>query len=139
VARIMRRHKELKRVRVEGHTDSSASDQYNDRLSQRRANAVREYLSNQAVDEARLDAVGFGEKQPIESNETKAGRAKNRRVQFIIVERSGEGPEGEQVETDAKAAQAEAGEPKAKVEDQGEDEDEGEDEEEEDDAGDDEE
>lgn len=78
----------LKKVLIEGHTDSKGSDSYNMRLSQRRANSVRKHLMNKGgVDGGVLEAVGFGETRPIESNKTKSGRAKNRRVEFKIIER----------------------------------------------------
>ena len=72
-------------VRIEGHTDSRGSDKYNKRLSQDRANSVQKYLVGQAVPAARMTAVGLGEEQPIESNDSEDGRAKNRRVEFHIV------------------------------------------------------
>ena len=78
----------LKKVLIEGHTDSRGSDSYNMRLSQRRANAVRKHLIDKAgVDEEVLEAVGFGETRPIASNRSKKGRAQNRRVEFKIIER----------------------------------------------------
>jgi uncharacterized protein (TIGR03382 family) len=96
VARIIRRHPELAIIRVEGHTDAKASHTYNDSLSQRRAEAVREYLSNRGVDDVRLEAVGYGETRPIATNATDEGRAANRRVQFMILERGGGAPADEQ-------------------------------------------
>ena len=72
-------------VMVEGHTDSRGGDSYNLRLSDRRANAVREYLIAQGVDGERLESIGFGETKPIDSNHTADGRERNRRVEFTIV------------------------------------------------------
>ncbi len=77
------------RVRIEGHTDSQGNDAYNKDLSQRRAEAVRAFLVEHGVDEARLDAKGFGEEVPVKDNRTKAGRAANRRVEFVIVDAAG--------------------------------------------------
>jgi outer membrane protein OmpA-like peptidoglycan-associated protein len=85
VARVLMEHPEVARVRVEGHTDSRGKDQKNMVLSQGRADSVRTYLIGKGVADDRLTAVGFGETQPIEPNSTTSGRAKNRRVEFIIV------------------------------------------------------
>lgn len=72
-------------VVVAGHTDSRGNDATNVALSRRRANAVREYLlANMTMDEARITAVGYGEAQPIASNETENGRALNRRIDVIL-------------------------------------------------------
>jgi outer membrane protein OmpA-like peptidoglycan-associated protein len=71
-------------VRVEGHTDSIASDEYNQALSERRAKAVADWLSKYGVDEARLTSRGFGESKPVADNDTTAGRQKNRRVEVVI-------------------------------------------------------
>ncbi len=72
-------------IRIEGHTDSQGSAEANRALSQRRANAVREYLlSRMAISSARVESVGLGEDQPIASNETEAGRAQNRRIEVVL-------------------------------------------------------
>lgn len=72
-------------VTVEGHTDSHGSDAKNLELSQQRADAVSQYiLANMGVGASRLNAVGYGESKPIANNETKEGRAKNRRIEVII-------------------------------------------------------
>ena len=72
------------RVTVEGHTDSVGSDAYNQRLSERRANLVRDYMMEQGVAGSRITAVGLGESKPVASNETAAGRAENRRVDIDV-------------------------------------------------------
>lgn len=72
-------------VDVYGHTDSTGSDAYNQDLSERRATSVADYLSSHGVQGARIATRGFGETQPIASNETEAGRAENRRVEIKIV------------------------------------------------------
>jgi outer membrane protein OmpA-like peptidoglycan-associated protein len=72
-------------IEVAGHTDSSGSDQYNQTLSQRRAQAVTGYLSSHGVKNERLMSVGAGEGHPIASNDTEQGRAANRRVELTIV------------------------------------------------------
>lgn len=69
---------------VEGHTDSRGSDEYNQRLSQRRAEAVRDFLIAEGVPAARLSAVGRGESSPIAANGTAEGRANNRRVEVHL-------------------------------------------------------
>ncbi len=72
-------------VAIEGHTDSQGDDNYNQELSQRRANAVREYiLANMNVDGEWIMAVGYGESRPIANNETADGRAKNRRIDILV-------------------------------------------------------
>lgn len=70
---------------VAGHTDSVGSDASNQVLSERRANAVASYLLSKQVLEARIDAVGFGEKYPVADNATAAGRAENRRVELSLI------------------------------------------------------
>jgi outer membrane protein OmpA-like peptidoglycan-associated protein len=87
VATVMATHAELK-IRVEGHTDSQGDAAYNLALSQRRAQAVVDYLVGKGVDGARLDAQGYGEAKPIANNRTRDGRAQNRRVVFSIVRAS---------------------------------------------------
>lgn len=71
-------------INVYGHTDSRGADDYNLRLSERRANAVVSYLSSLGIASNRMIAKGIGEAEPIASNDTDAGRAKNRRVEFAI-------------------------------------------------------
>ena len=68
-----------RKIRVEGHTDSQGSSSYNLDLSQSRADSVRLYLIEQGIAGDRMRARGFGEEQPIDSNETADGRAANRR------------------------------------------------------------
>jgi OmpA-OmpF porin, OOP family len=68
---------------IEGHTDSIGTEEYNLRLSDRRAKAVFDYLASRGVNLARLQSVGKGESQPVADNATEAGRAQNRRVMLI--------------------------------------------------------
>ncbi|KAA3662268.1 MAG: hypothetical protein DWQ10_02770 [Calditrichaeota bacterium] len=71
---------------IEGHTDAQGSEVQNRRLSEDRANAVKQYLiANMGIPQARIQSVGYGESRPIESNETKEGRAKNRRIDVVII------------------------------------------------------
>ena len=86
VALVLVRNPNLRRVRVEGHTDDQGKDAYNLQLSQRRVDSVLAYLVNQGVGADRLEARGFGETQPIADNKTAQGRAENRRVEFRIME-----------------------------------------------------
>ncbi|MFV0476024.1 MAG: OmpA family protein [Pikeienuella sp.] len=72
-------------IDVIGHTDSTGAETYNYELSQRRANSVSGFLVNRGVVPARVVAFGRGETQPIDSNETDSGRARNRRVELVIV------------------------------------------------------
>lgn len=72
-------------VEVAGHTDSSGSDQYNQALSERRAQSVASYLSSHGVQGSRLITVGAGEGHPVASNDSEQGRAANRRVEMTIV------------------------------------------------------
>jgi len=69
-------------VEIQGHTDSYGTDAYNEKLSQRRANAVKNELIKLGVDGKRLTTAGFGESQPVDTNETDEGRAYNRRVNY---------------------------------------------------------
>ncbi|AFJ02774.1 Outer membrane protein A precursor [Methylophaga frappieri] len=73
-------------VRVEGHTDSVGPEAYNLNLSQRRAEAVVDYLVANGVNGSQLVPVGMGEGQPVADNSTSQGRAENRRVDFVVVE-----------------------------------------------------
>ena len=68
-----------------GHTDSIGSDAYNQKLSIRRAEAVKAYLISKGIESNRVYTEGKGEKQPAASNSTAAGRAKNRRVEIEVV------------------------------------------------------
>lgn len=70
---------------IQGHTDSTGPDAYNQTLSEKRAQSVADYLKIQGVSVDRLTAVGYGESQPIADNSTADGRTENRRVSFVIV------------------------------------------------------
>jgi outer membrane protein OmpA-like peptidoglycan-associated protein len=72
-------------VLVEGHTDSAGSEEYNWKLSQQRAESVTNYLVSQGIATSRFTTKWYGETQPKESNETAAGKAKNRRVELAII------------------------------------------------------
>lgn len=83
-AKFLKRYANVNAV-IEGHTDSTASDAYNQKLSERRATAVKDMLvSRYGIAPSRLSAVGYGESRPIASNATKEGKAQNRRVVAVM-------------------------------------------------------
>lgn len=89
IAGVIKDHPELKLIQIEGHTDDQGGALANQRLSQGRAEAVRDFLVKAGVQGERLTALGFGEAVPIAENTTPEGRARNRRVEFTILSRSG--------------------------------------------------
>ncbi len=91
IAEVLHEHPEIKKIRVEGHTDRRGGYRRNLRLSQRRAEAVRDYLISQGIDPARLIAKGYGYKRPRVPELTPRHRAINRRVEFRILKREGKG------------------------------------------------
>ena len=72
-------------VNVAGYTDSVGSESYNMKLSKERADSVTQYLQSRGVSAQRLNSVGYGESNPVDTNETEAGRANNRRVEITLV------------------------------------------------------
>jgi outer membrane protein OmpA-like peptidoglycan-associated protein len=74
-------------VRIEGHTDSIATDDYNLSLSKRRAQSVMDWLASHGIERTRLASFGFGETKPVASNDDPAGRQKNRRVEVVIAKK----------------------------------------------------
>lgn len=72
------------KIEIHGYTDSEGSAEANRALAQRRADAVRQHLANAGVDDSRLSAVGHGQANPVASNDTQDGRAKNRRIEFRV-------------------------------------------------------
>ncbi len=85
-AALLQKHERVV-VEVAGHTDSVGSDEYNMGLSDRRANSVKDYLTAKGVKASRLSAHGYGESRPVASNDTDEGRAENRRVELIVLDR----------------------------------------------------
>ncbi len=85
IAAFLIEHPEIKLVRIDGHTDNKGSDEYNRRLSQKRADAVRAYLISKGVESSRLRTKGYGRSRPIYPNISERARAKNRRVEFHIL------------------------------------------------------
>ena len=85
VATVLNQNPSIEKIRIEGHTDSDGTADYNKNLSQDRADAVMQYLVDAGVDSSRMEAVGYGEEKPIDTNDTPAGKEKNRRVEFNIL------------------------------------------------------
>lgn len=84
LAKVLGEHPD-RRVIIEGHTDSAGSAEYNRQLSQRRAEAVADFMRSQGVPEDRIMARGYGEAYPVTTNETVAGRQQNRRVEIVLM------------------------------------------------------
>lgn len=72
-------------LKLSGYTDNVGSESSNLKLSQNRANSVKNYLVNKGIDPNKIEAVGYGENNPIAPNDTAENRAKNRRVEFLII------------------------------------------------------
>ena len=94
---ILKKYPGIKKVSVEGHTDSRGGVGYNIALSRRRAASVVKWLTSRGIDKGRLTSKGFGPKKPIDTNDTAEGRQNNRRVEFHITE--GEARKDVKVET----------------------------------------
>jgi outer membrane protein OmpA-like peptidoglycan-associated protein len=92
IADTIIRHPEIKRVEVQGHTDNSGTPDHNRILSDQRAEAVRAWLVQHGVHNERLIAKGYGQDKPLVPNVTAQMRSRNRRVQFIILEKEGSAP-----------------------------------------------
>jgi outer membrane protein OmpA-like peptidoglycan-associated protein len=84
VTNVLKKYPET-RILVEGHTDSTGSETYNQKLSERRAQAVKNAIVSRGVAESRIETAGFGESKPYGSNQTAAGRQLNRRVNVVII------------------------------------------------------
>lgn len=97
VSLLLRQNPDIKKVEIQGHTDDSGSASYNQELSQKRADAVMNYLvENGNVEQGRLVANGYGESEPLADNTSEENRGKNRRVEFKILEQEGvDGQQGE--------------------------------------------
>ncbi len=87
IAAALVAHPELKRIEIQGHTDNTGTAPHNLRLSQERAESVRKALTDLGVDNGRLTAVGHGQDRPLMPNSSDASRAKNRRVQLMVLSR----------------------------------------------------
>lgn len=86
VAQVLKDHPEIKKIRIEGHTDNRGRKEYNQDLSERRAASVLNFLLGQRIAAERLTSQGFGPDRPVQTNNTEQGRAANRRVEFHILE-----------------------------------------------------
>ncbi|WP_437596526.1 carboxypeptidase regulatory-like domain-containing protein [Sorangium sp. So ce590] len=87
IADVLQRNPNIRKVEIQGHTDNTGGREHNQTLSEARANSVRAWLARAGVDASRLLAKGYGQDRPVAPNVTPANKAKNRRVQFIIVEK----------------------------------------------------
>ena len=92
IADVLLRNPRIHKVEIQGHTDSNGDDNHNQVLSEDRANSVRTWLVSHGVSSERLDAKGYGEKNPLVPNVTEGNRQKNRRVQFIIIDQDKAAP-----------------------------------------------
>ena len=88
IADVLIRNPQITRVEIQGHTDNRGGRDHNQELSQRRADAVRAWLITHGVAPERLEAIGYGQTRPLVPNITSSNRARNRRVQFMVVEQS---------------------------------------------------
>lgn len=84
MAEVMREYEKTD-IRIDGHTDSQGAAEYNQKLSERRAASVKNFLVGSGLDDSRMVTYGFGEERPVADNSTAAGRAENRRVEVAIV------------------------------------------------------
>ncbi len=84
VGEIIKKFPTIKKVSIEGHTDTTGKAKYNKKLSQKRANAVKEFLVKLGIDGKRLEAIGHGEENPIDPSKGEEANEKNRRVEFNI-------------------------------------------------------
>jgi outer membrane protein OmpA-like peptidoglycan-associated protein len=83
ISGILLAHKGLT-LQIEGHTDSVGSDDFNQQLSERRSDSVRDFLAEEGVATSAMSARGFGKTQPVSSNDTAEGRQRNRRVELVV-------------------------------------------------------
>ena len=92
VAEVVNEHPELTKIEIQGHTDSQGPKGHNQQLSQARADAVMKAMQTRKVDPKRMVAKGYGQDKPIDTNDTPEGRQKNRRVQFVVLEKTAKAP-----------------------------------------------
>jgi OmpA-OmpF porin, OOP family len=87
IRNVIQQHPEIVKIEVQGHTDDSGDDAFNQRLSEQRAEAVRQWLIDAGISADKLTAKGYGYTKPVADNRIRQGRQQNRRVQFVIVEK----------------------------------------------------
>jgi outer membrane protein OmpA-like peptidoglycan-associated protein len=107
VVSVLSANPQIEHMRVEGHTDSDGDDNYNFKLSDARAAAVRLYLLTKGIEPARITSAGYGETRPITENKTAAGKEKNRRVEFVILDENADAA-GDATEIHGTKGQSEA-------------------------------
>jgi outer membrane protein OmpA-like peptidoglycan-associated protein len=95
IVKLLKANPDIKRLSIEGHTDDRGALEMNMKLSQDRADSVKNYLAEHGIDAGRLEAHGFGPTKPLETNDTDVGRQKNRRVEFHITDQSRNGRAGD--------------------------------------------
>jgi outer membrane protein OmpA-like peptidoglycan-associated protein len=91
VADVIKKNPQIKKIEVQGHTDNVGAKVHNQQLSQRRAESVKKALVERGIEAGRLTPKGYGMDKPIADNATDAGKQKNRRVQFIVLEKGAPG------------------------------------------------
>lgn len=106
LADVMKKHPNVTRLRIEGHTDNHGTAKHNEKLSKARADAVAKWLVQHDIAESRLVTVGFGARKPIKPNDSDANRAQNRRTEYYFEEVDGKKIDGDtkSVESQAKVA-----------------------------------
>ena len=87
IKQVISTHPEIVKIEVQGHTDDMGNEKFNLQLSQERADAVRKWLIDAGIPSDKLVAKGYGWEKPLGDNRVKTGRQKNRRVQFVVLER----------------------------------------------------
>jgi OOP family OmpA-OmpF porin len=86
IADVIKKHPQIKRIRIEGYASSEGNAEHNRKLSDDRAKSVMKYLGEHGIESKELDAAGYGAAHPIADNTTEEGRERNRRVEFQILE-----------------------------------------------------
>jgi len=93
ITQVISDNPQIQRLSIEGHTDSTGTEAHNQALSEQRAAAVQDYLIGHGIAGDRLSSRGWGESRPLEDNATPEGREANRRVEFVILEQTTQGPD----------------------------------------------
>lgn len=98
LASQLKKHPEITKLRIEGHTDNVGKERLNEKLSKARAQAVATWLSQHEIEASRLVAVGYGAKRPLVSNDSPEHRQMNRRTEYVVEERDGKKVDGKESE-----------------------------------------